>query len=139
MVLKIEMHEAFPPPDVEAARRAALNYDESAEVIATYATKAVEPVLVLLLFIGAQFGSGFFGKAGEDAWDALRGLVGRLRTDLQTQSQMVIEDDEGLQLILGPATPAEALADLPADIREAAGELGMLIWDEEAGAWKSPY
>lgn len=133
------MHEAFPPSDVEAARRAALEHDESAEVSATYATKAVEPFLVLLLFIGAQFGSGFFGKAGEDAWDALKGLVGRLRTDLQTKSQMVIEDDDGLQSILGPATPAEALAELPRDIREAAGESGVLLWDEEAGSWKSAY
>lgn len=121
------MHEAFPPSDVEAVRRAALEYDESAEVSATYATKAVEAVLVLLLFIGAQFGSGFFGKAGEDAWDALKGFVERLRTDLKTKSQMVIEDDQGLQLILGPATPAEALADLPGDIREAAGESGVLL------------
>jgi hypothetical protein len=66
-------------------------------------------------------------------------LVGRLRDELEQKSQIIVEDDEGLQLILGPDSPAEALTSLPEDVRQAAGESGLLIWDEAEGRWKSPF
>ena len=111
----------------------------SPEVSANYVTMAVDPVLVILIFIGAQFGTGFLGKVGEDAWDALKGLVRQLRDELEKKSQILVEDDEGLQLILGPDSPAEALTSLPEDVRQAAGESGQLNWDEADGRWKSPF
>jgi hypothetical protein len=66
-------------------------------------------------------------------------LVGRLRDELEQKSQIIVEDDEGLQLILGPDSPAEALTSLPEDVRQAAGESGLLILDEAEGRWKSPF
>jgi hypothetical protein len=137
MPLRIVMHEAFPPDDVEAARRIARDFDEFAEVSANYSTRAVEPVLVVLLFIGAQFGSGFFGKAGEDAWDALKDLVLRLRAELRSASPIVVEDDTGLQLVIGSEAGAD-LAPLPEDPQAAAGESGQLHWDNSNG-WAPPY
>ena len=58
---------------------------------------------------------------------------------MKTESQIVLEDDEGLQIILGPSTPADALLNLPEDVREAAGEAGQLYWDEDEGRWKAPF
>lgn len=58
---------------------------------------------------------------------------------MKAEPQLVLEDDEGLKLILGPATPAEALLALPDDVREAAGEARELYWDEAEGCWKTPF
>ena len=58
---------------------------------------------------------------------------------MKTESQIVLEDDEGLQIILGPSMPADALLNLPEDVREAAGEVGQLYWDEDEGRWKAPF
>lgn len=138
MSLEIVMHEAFPLEDVEAVRRLAHDFDESATVSATYSTKAVDPVLIIFV-IGGLVGQGFFTRAGEDAYEALKRLVLRLRDDVRAESQLVLEDDEGLQLILGPTTPAEALLTLPDDVREAAGETRALYWDEDEGGWKASF
>lgn len=73
MSLEIVMHEAFPPEDVEAVRRLAHDYDESAKVSANYSTKAVDPVLIIMV-IGGLVGQGFFTRAGEDAYEALKRL-----------------------------------------------------------------
>jgi hypothetical protein len=138
MSLEIVMHEAFPREDIEAVRRLAHDYDESAKVSATYTTKAVDPVLIIMV-IGGLVGQGFFTRAGEDAYEALKRFVLRLRAEVKAESQLVLEDDEGLRLILGPATPAEALLALPDDVREAAGEARELYWDEDEGRWKAPF
>lgn len=139
MGLRIIMHEAFPQEDVAAARRIAADFDQSAEVDASYGTKSVDPVLAVFLLLGGQFASGFLGKAGEDAWDTLKTLVSRLRAESTRQSQLVIEDDEGLELILGPDTPDDALLRLPDDVRQAAGEAGQLCWDSTEHGWKAPF
>ena len=49
--------------------------------------------------------------------------------------KLALEDDEGLQLILGSATLAEALLELPEGVREAAGESGELYWDDDEHCW----
>ncbi len=138
MPLRVIMHEAFTEQDVKAARAAALSFDADAEVSANYMTKALEPVLLIIVFVAGGFGTGFFNKAGADAYDALKGLVQRLRTDLEARSQILVEDEVGLQLVLGPATPAEALLQLPEDVAQAAAESGQLFWDDEAECWRSP-
>lgn len=139
MTLRIVMHEAFPPEDVEAVRDFARNWDEGAEVTASYGTKSATAVLIVLAFVGGAFGRGFFEEAGADSYHGLKKFVEGLRAKMRAESQLVLEDDEGLQLILGPATPAEALLELPEDVREAAGESGELYWDDDEQSWKSPF
>ena len=139
MPLKIVMHEAFPAADVEAVRRLAHEHDENAEVSANYVTKAIDPVM-LIMVAGSLVATGFFTRAGEDAYEGLKRFVQRLRRDVSADTQVVLDDEDlGLQLILGPATPAEALLELPDDLREAAGEAGELYWDGEEGCWKAPF
>lgn len=138
MTLQIVMHEAFPQGDVDAVRGLAREYDAEAEVSASYVTKAVDPVLIILVFIGGSFAQGFFTRAGEDAYESLRRLIVRLREAVTAESQILIEDDGALQLMLSPSTPADALLDLPADVRAAAGEAGSLYWDEQEGRWEAP-
>jgi len=133
------MHRAFADDDVNAARAAALEYDSSAEVSASYETKALDPVLAIMLFVGGVYFNGFLGAVAADHYDKLKALVQRLREDLRSRSQIVIEDDAGLQLVLSAMTPAEALDHLPLNVREAAGESGQLYWDDQDGTWKAPF
>ena len=139
VTLRIVMHEAFPPDDVDAVREYARGWDAEAKVSATYATKSGSAVLIVLAFIGGGFGRGFFEEAGADSYRGLKNFVSGLRSKMRAESQVVLEDDEGLQLILGPATPAEALLELPEDVREAAGESGELYWDDDEQCWKTPF
>lgn len=139
MALKVVMHEALPMDDVEAIKRLVLEHDESAEVSANYVTKAIDPVL-LVMIVGGLFLQGFFTRAGEDAYEGLKRFVQRLRSDVTSDIQLVLDDEDlGLQLILGPSTPAEALLDLPEDLRKAAAEAGELYWDGEERCWKAPF
>lgn len=133
------MHEAFPPEDVEAVRDFARGWDEDAEVTANYATKSATAVFIVLAFVGGAFGRGFLEEAGTDSYRGLKDFVGGLRAKMRAETQLVLENDEGLQLILGPATPAKALLELPEDVREAAGESGELYWDVDEHCWKSPF
>ena len=94
------MHEAFQPEDVDAVRALAGEYDENAEVSATYSTKAVDPVLIIMV-IGGFVGQGFLTRAGEDAYESLKRFVVRLRAAVRSEAQVVLEDDEELlRLIL---------------------------------------
>lgn len=139
MALRIAMHESFSAEDVAAVRQLARQYDESAEVSASYVTKSVDPVTIILV-TGTLVFNGFFSRAGEDAYDGLKSFVSRLRASTKDESQVLLEDDDsGLRVILGLSTPADALLELPEDIREAAGEAGELYWDEETGEWKPPF
>src|SRR3954469_5971151 len=97
MALQILMHEAFSDEDVLAVRRIAEEYDRSAEVSASYGTKAVDPVLVIMV-IGGLFAQGFIRRAGENAYDGLRDFVKRLRSDVEEPSQIILEDDQGLRV-----------------------------------------
>lgn len=133
------MHTAFPDDDVKAARAAALEYDPSAEVSASYETKALDPVLSIMLFVGGAYFTGLVGAVAADHYGKLKVLVRRLREDVRSRSQIVVEDDAGLQLVLGAMSPAEALDHLPLDVREAAGESGQLYWDDQYGIWKAPF
>jgi hypothetical protein len=140
MSLSIVMHERFPPEDVQAAQRVAAEFDPDAEVRASYGTKALEPV-TLVLFIAGAFVSGYLAKAGSDAWDGTVRLVKRLRAEMKHEATFVLdgERDYGIQIIIGPQTPAEALLELPDDVREAAGESGQLFWNEDERRWKAPF
>jgi hypothetical protein len=96
-------------------------------------------------FRQARSWKNFANAAGEVAYEALECFVVRLRVDVKTWSQIVLEDDEGLQIILGPSAPADALLNPPDallnppdDVREAAGEAGQLYWDQDEGRWKEP-
>src|SRR4051812_10103663 len=91
MSLEIVMHEAFAPEDVEAVRRLARSYDESAQVTANYSTKAVDPVLIIMV-IGGLVGQGFLTRVGEDAYESLKRFVLRLRAEVKAESQLVLED-----------------------------------------------
>lgn len=137
MTLAITMHEAFPAREVEAVRRLAREYDESAQVEANYATKSVTVTLIIIVAGLKVIGGGFLNRAGEDAYDSLKSFVQRLRLEVESESQVVLED-AGLQIILGPSTPAEALLALPENVREAAGEAGELFWDEDSSSWVAP-
>lgn len=137
MSLRVLMHEQTPPEKVRAVRTAALDFDSEADVSASYGTKAVDPVSVLLLFLVAPFVAGFAGKAGSDAWDELRNLVSRLREAHGGDTQVVIEDSEGVQVILSESDSEELLLELPDDVADAAGEYRELYYDAGDGVWKS--
>jgi hypothetical protein len=94
---------------------------------------AASPLACAPRFVRPDHGRYFANAAGEDAYEALKRFVVRLRADVKIGSQIVLDDDEGMQIILGPSTPADALLNLPEDVLEAAGEANQLYWDEDEG------
>ena len=132
------MHEKSTPAQVAAVRAVVHEFDSGAEVTASYSTKAIDPVSVFLIFLAAPFAAGFAGKAGSDAWDSLRELVHRVREAADEDAQVVLEDSDGVQVILGATDPAARLVQLPHDVLGAAGEYRELYWDSDEGCWKSP-
>lgn len=138
MSLSVVIHEKSTPAQVAAIRSVVREFDSEAEVSATYSTKAIDPVSIFLIFLAAPFAAGFACKAGADAWDSLRELVQGLRAAAQDDAQVVLEDSEGVQVILGRAEPPARLMQLPDDVRGAAGEYRELYWDSDEECWKSP-
>lgn len=80
------------------------------------------------------FVAGFVGKAGADAWDALRAFVGRLyeeRRRLGHDKGSLMFDEGRRRVVISDALPPEAypaLADL--------GDAGEYRWDHDARAWR---
>jgi prevent-host-death family protein len=64
----------------------------------------------------------FVNAAGEVAYEALKRFVVRLRVDVKTESQIVLDDDEGLQIILRPSPPAAC-----GKIRRGRGEVARMM------------
>ena len=138
MSVSVVIHEKSTPAQVAAVRSVVREFDNEAEVSATYSTKAIDPVSIFLISLAAPFAAGFAGKAGADAWDSLRELVQRLRAAAEDEAQVVLEDSDGVQVILGATETPARLLQLPEDVRGAAGEYRELYWDSDDGCWKSP-
>ena len=139
MPLQIQMHEAFPEDEVEAVREYAREWDRDADVTASMVTKSTTVVLIVVVFVGSQFATGFLNEAGADAYKGLKSFIKGLRARMKEESQIVLEDDEGWEIVLGPDTPNEALEHLPGDVRSAAGESQQIFWDQEQSKWTTPF
>jgi hypothetical protein len=57
---------------------------------------------------------------------------------MQKQSRLIIKDDEGLQLILSPASPAGSDGSA-GDLRKAAGDSGSALLGRRSGLLKAAF
>jgi hypothetical protein len=95
--------------------------------------------LVLLAVPFKAFADGFFGKAGEDTWMALRKLVEELRearrgSTLADEGWVEFDDPDDTQVMLASGIPDEAYEAL-LELDWSAVRGGTIMWDEERGRW----
>jgi hypothetical protein len=136
-LLDVLVEEGASPSDVAALADALDECGIPAAVRPGIARRSVGdmPWIVLITVPAGAIAAGFFGKAGSDAWDGLKRVVGRIyavrrSSEAQTGS---IEISEGNRALIFSETVTDAgyraIAELPSS--------GYYVWDPQTSSWRA--
>lgn len=112
--------------------------DQPYAITASGEIPVVAPFVVLATTAASAFLMAFAGRAGQDGYDALKHLVGRLRAARVKDDgriELIIRGDEGPDIIIGPDLPDGALARLLTEPLPPAPS-GELVYDVADGRWR---
>ena len=134
-LIPVTVEREATPAEVEAVQRVFDQVGRRAAVSANYGRhSAFHPDWVVLIEVELSvFVAGFVGKAGADAWDALRAFVERLYEERRRtghQKGSIMFDEGRRRVFLTDALPPEAYRAL-AEI----GEAGEYFWDTAKRVW----
>jgi hypothetical protein len=84
----------------------------------------------------AHFFGGFFGAAGKDSWEVVKGWIRELRAARGARrGTITLRSSDGTDVRIGSSLPDEAL-DALRDV-DWSQQIGAdLTWDAEAGRWR---
>lgn len=142
--LIVRLDDSATSAEVNEVREAAQSSGLTAEVSADWVKDsqsgngAFWMVYIPISGTLTAFLTGFAHKAGQDAWDAFKSFVRKLRharrsSRLASDGWVEIEDTDATKLMIGDL--AEEAFDKLRDVDWAAHEGGQIMWNESAREW----
>jgi hypothetical protein len=137
------------PDEVRAAKQIldevgyeAIVSDQPYSLTASGADVVLDPFVVVATWTASGFLTAMAGRAGLDAYDAIKRLVTRLRavrSNDQGRLEIIIRgEDGGPDIVIAPETPDQALGELLRLKDLPATPSGKLEYDLGAHQWKDP-